>query len=96
MSDYEDEFIKSVTDTDLRERNKGLAEKKKRLLEIQNRIKELDKLFQRIYEDNINGKLSDERFMKLSQDMIQSRRNYRRNRSRYKRKPGTGKNRLLM
>lgn len=67
VSDYEDEFIKSVTDTDLKERNKGLAKKKKRLLEIQTRIKELDKLFQRIYEDNINGKLSDERFMKLSQ-----------------------------
>lgn len=66
VSAYEDEFIKSVTDTDLKERNKGLAKKKKRLLEIQTRIKELDKLFQRIYEDNINGKLSDERFMKLS------------------------------
>lgn len=67
VSDYEDEFIKAVTDTDLRERNKGLAKKKKRLLEIQTRLKELDKLFQRIYEDNVNGRLSDERFMKLSQ-----------------------------
>ncbi len=34
--------------------------------EIQSRMKELDNLFQRIYEDNIGGKLSDERFMKLS------------------------------
>lgn len=28
----------------------------------------MDNLFQRIYEDNINGKLSDERFMKLSKE----------------------------
>lgn len=35
-------------------------------MEIQTRIMELDKIFQRIYEDNISGKLSDDRFMKLS------------------------------
>ena len=32
---------------------------KKRMSEIQSRMKELDNLFQRIYEDNISGKLSD-------------------------------------
>lgn len=66
VSAYEDEFIQMVMDTDVRQRNKELAKQKKRLLEIQTRIKELDNLFQRIYEDNISGKLSDERFMKLS------------------------------
>lgn len=30
------------------------------------RIKELDHLFRKIYEDNVNGKLNDERFYKLS------------------------------
>ena len=55
-----------VMDTNVRQRNKELAKQKKRLTEIQTRIKELDNLFQRIYEDNISGKLSDERFMKLS------------------------------
>lgn len=34
--------------------------------DVRQRNKELDNLFQRIYEDNISGKLSDERFMKLS------------------------------
>jgi len=53
-------------DADVRQRNRELAQKKKRLAEMQARIKELDGIFQRIYEDNINGKLSDERFMKLS------------------------------
>jgi hypothetical protein len=29
-------------------------------------MEELDRLFQRLYEDNISGKISDERFTKLS------------------------------
>lgn len=66
VSAYEDEFIQMVMDTDVWQRNKDLAKQKKRLVEIQTRTKELDNLFQRIYEDNISGKLSDERFMKLS------------------------------
>lgn len=65
VSDYEDEFVQMVMDTDMRQKSKELAQKKKRCAEIQSRIGELDKIFQRIYEDNINGKLSDERFMKL-------------------------------
>ena len=32
------------------------------------RITELDAIFKRLYEDNISGKLSDERFQKLSAD----------------------------
>ena len=53
-------------DSDMRQRNRELSQKKKRLAEIQKRIGELDTIFQRIYEDNIIGKLSDERFMKMS------------------------------
>ena len=66
VSQYEDEFIRMVMDTDVRQRNKELTKQKKRMSEIQSRMKELDNLFLRIYEDNISGKLSDERFMKLS------------------------------
>jgi len=66
VSDYEKEFVQSVMDADVRQRNREMAQKKKRLAEMQARIKELDGIFQRIYEDNLNGKLSDERFMKLS------------------------------
>lgn len=29
-------------------------------------IKEIDRLIERIYEDNVNGKISDERFMTMS------------------------------
>ena len=66
VSNYEDEFVRMVMDSDMRQRNRELAQKKKRLVEIQKRIGELDTIFQRIYEDNIIGKLSDERFMKMS------------------------------
>ncbi|MEX2994970.1 hypothetical protein GAFPHCNK_06360 [[Clostridium] scindens] len=61
VSQYEVEFIRMVMDTDVRQRNKELAKQRKRLSEIQTRMKELDNLFQRIYEDNISGKLSDDR-----------------------------------
>ena len=41
---------------------------KKTLSDADKRIAELDKIFKRLYEDNISGKLSDERFQKLSAD----------------------------
>ena len=66
VSNYEDEFVQMIMDSDMRQRNRELAQKKKRLAEIQKRIGDLDTIFQRIYEDNIIGKLSDERFMKMS------------------------------
>ena len=66
VSNYEDEFVQMIMDSDMRQRNRELSQKKKRLVEIQKRIGELDTIFQRIYEDNIIGKLSDERFMKMS------------------------------
>ena len=66
VSNYEDEFVRMVMDSDMRQRNRELSQKKKRLSEVQKRIGELDTIFQRIYEDNIIGKLSDERFMKMS------------------------------
>ena len=39
----------------------------KRLEQAQRRMGELDRLFIRIYEDNVAGKLSDERFAMMSQ-----------------------------
>lgn len=66
VSNYEDEFVRMIMDSDMRQRNRELSQKKKRLAEIQKRIGELDTIFQRIYEDNIIGELSDERFMKMS------------------------------
>ena len=66
VSNYEDEFVRMVMDSDMRQRNRELAQKKKRLVEIQKRIGQLATIFQRIYDDIIIGNLSDERFMKMS------------------------------
>ena len=41
------------------------------------RIEELDRLFKRIYEDNVNGKLSDSRFQMLSDDYEQEQEELR-------------------
>ena len=38
------------------------------LADAEKRIVELDNIFKRLYEDNISGKLSDDRFRKLSTD----------------------------
>ena len=44
----------------------GLEQKSKELYAMTARDKELDKLFSRIYEDNIGGKIDDERFARMS------------------------------
>lgn len=44
----------------------GFSRDKKELAILQARDEELDGLFERIYEDNVSGKLSDDRFAKMS------------------------------
>lgn len=68
VTQYEDDFIREAAETDTRARDKALAQKKDTLSQAEKRIAELDLIFKRIYEDNINGKLTDERFIKLSRD----------------------------
>ena len=65
---HENRFVQMVMDMDVKERNKGLAKKRRLLSESKKRITELDIIFKRLYEDNISGKLTDERFHKLSTD----------------------------
>lgn len=65
---HENRFVQMVMDMDVKERNKGLAKKRRLLSESKKRITELDMIFKRLYEDNISGKLTDERFHKLSTD----------------------------
>ena len=55
-------------DNDLRQRDRNIAKRKRQLADSEKRITELDAIFKRLYEDNISGKLSDERFQKLSAD----------------------------
>lgn len=41
---------------------------KKRLAQSGKRVSELDKLFTRLYEDNVSGKISDECFEMMSKN----------------------------
>ena len=49
---HENRFVQMVMDMDVKERNKGLAKKRKLLSEGEKRITELDMIFKRLYEDN--------------------------------------------
>ena len=42
--------------------------------QAQERISEVSRIIKRLYEDNVNGKISDERFMELSADYEQEQR----------------------
>lgn len=48
------------------EAEKAVKQKKKELEQAKKRIAELDRIFKRIYEDDISGTISHERFLKLS------------------------------
>ena len=50
----ENRFVQMVMDIDVKERNKGLAKKRKLLSEGEKRITELDMIFKRLYEDSIS------------------------------------------
>lgn len=69
------DFVKMVMDADMKQRNKDLAKRKRTLADAEKRIAELDNIFKRLYEDNISGKLSDERFHKLSTDYEKEQHN---------------------
>ena len=63
---YRDDFIHDMLAQDEASRKAELAQKRKALSGAQKRMEELDKIIQRLYEDSVFGKLSDERFQKLS------------------------------
>ena len=64
---YEDEFQQAIMGCTQKAVELERKLKQKGLAAAQARDGELDGLFERIYEDNISGKLSDERFAKMSQ-----------------------------
>ena len=62
----EDEFIALLNSQSKKEMEKSLREYKKEYETSKARYSKLDEIIQRLYEDNIDGKISDERFQKLS------------------------------
>ena len=65
-SQFEDEFVKAVIGHSQQAEATDRKLKEKELKALQARDEELDGLFERIYEDNVSGKLSDDRFARMS------------------------------
>ena len=63
---YEDDFLKEVIGHSRQAEETERRLKDKELKSLLARDDELDGLFERIYEDNVSGKLSDDRFAKMS------------------------------
>ncbi len=64
--DCEDEFVEMVTKKTRSELDKSMRDSRRELEQAQARIAKLDEIIQRLYEDNIEGKISDERFAKMT------------------------------
>ena len=66
VKSYEDFFIQEQLAKSTQDELKQISKSKKELEKAKSRIIEIDNLFMHIYEDNISGKLTDERFRNLS------------------------------
>ena len=77
VASYEDAFRRALGAKRSAEAKKELSAKKRTLQKSENRLAELDRLFKRIYEDMVNGKLSEARFQMLSEDYEQEQADLR-------------------
>ncbi len=67
VREHEAEFVEMITKKSKAETDRGLREAKRELDQSQTRIRKLDDIIQKLYEGNVDGKISDDRFMKLSE-----------------------------
>ena len=65
-SEYENDFIKAMIGRSAKVAENGRIRKQRELDALTARDRELDMLFERLYEDNVAGKIDDTRFAKMS------------------------------
>lgn len=65
---HEARFVKLLIQQNEMGGKRKQAAATKQLEQVQRRIAELSRYIKRLYEDNVNGKISDERFMEMSAD----------------------------
>lgn len=65
-NEYEGDFIKAMMGRSAKVAENDRARKQRELDGLLARDKELDMLFERLYEDNVSGKIDDARFSKMS------------------------------
>lgn len=63
---YEDEFVKVVSEFSKQAMQAQIDAHRSEVRTLMARDKELDRIFERLYEDNISGKITDERFQRMS------------------------------
>lgn len=63
---YEDVFLQILTNSSVKENHRQATVMERELDTLRARNAELDILFERIYEDSVSGKISEERFAKMS------------------------------
>ena len=62
----EDTFVRLATKKSQEEMNRNLCDGRRELEKVRARLYKLDSIIQRLYEDNIDGKISDERFARMT------------------------------
>ena len=60
--------MEMVTKKKRAEADRSLRDGKREMEQAQTRIRKLDEIIQHLYEDNLEGKISDERFVKLNKN----------------------------
>ena len=65
-NEYENDFIKAMVGRSAKVAENDRVRKKRELDGLLARDKELDMLFERLYEDNVSGKIDDARFAKMA------------------------------
>ena len=75
VREHEAEFMREAADNDMRDKDAELMRKRDAFSKAEQRIAELDLIISRLYEDNVTGKLTDGRFIKLSRDYEQEQSN---------------------
>ena len=63
---YEDEFVRVVSQFSKQAMQSQIDVYQSEIRSLMSRDKELDRIFERLYEDNLSGKITDERFKKMS------------------------------
>ena len=66
VKENEDEFVQAAMESSATKHSSELFKAKKAFNKAEKRIAELDRLFTRLYEDNVSGKVSDERYAVMS------------------------------
>ncbi|MBO6141394.1 MAG: DUF4368 domain-containing protein, partial [Ruminococcus sp.] len=62
----EDSFVQTTMESKTADHLKEVKQAKETIAKSEKRITELDKLFTRLYEDNVSGKITDDRFEVMS------------------------------